>query len=177
MKYFKKMVGTRCYLSPVSMDDAEKFTEWLNDTEVSQYLQIVSQNISLYSEKEFMPKLIKSHVYSIVDLNTDTLIGNCGLLGIDHLNRTAEIGIFIGNKDYWSRGYGEEAMKLLLGYAFNFLNLRNIMLQVYSFNERAVTCYKKIGFKEIGRRRKALLRNMDEHDIIYFDILNNECGF
>lgn len=95
-------------------------------------------------------------------------------MDLDQVNRTAEVGIFIGNKEYWNKGYGEEALRLLLDYAFRFLNLRSIMLTVYAFNKCAYNCYKKVGFKEIGVRRKALLRNMKEHDIIYMDILDEE---
>ena len=174
MKYFKKLVGSKCYLSPISMDDAEQYTEWMNDMEVTDYLSILPQNISLYLENELLPNLIKSHNYAIIDLNTETLLGNFGLMKIDQIHRTAELGIFIGNKDYWSKGYGEDAILLMLKYAFNCLNIRNVMLQVFSFNERAVKCYKKVGFKDIGRRRNALVRNMQEHDVIYMDILNDE---
>lgn len=174
MKYFKKLTGSKCYLSPINLDDAGKYTEWLNDLEVTQYLSAASLCIPLHSEMELLPSISKSHSYAIVDMETDTLLGNCGLLDINHLNRTAEIGIFIGNKAYWNKGYGEEALKLLLNYAFNFLNLRNIMLRVLSFNERAIKCYSKIGFKEMGRRRKAIFRNMEEHDMIYMDVLNDE---
>jgi RimJ/RimL family protein N-acetyltransferase len=174
MKYFKKMVGEKCYLSPISLDDAEIFTSWLNDIEVTKNLTLAHDCISLNSEKELLPKLADSHNYSIIDLEKDEIIGNCGLMDMNNYNRTAEIGIFIGDKRYWSRGYGNEAMSLLLDYSFQYLNLRNIMLRVYSFNERAIACYKNVGFKEIGKWRNALQRNMKEYDIIFMDILNTE---
>ena len=172
MKYFQKMTGEKCYLSPMNMEDTEQFTRWLNDQEVVQYLDIAHINVSLPAEEKAMQRLINEHTYSIIDKKTDSLIGNCGLSDINHLNRTATVGIFIGNKDYWGKGYGTEALQLLLDYGFNTLNLRNIMLCVYSFNERARACYEKIGFKKIGVRRKALFRNGKEHDIIFMDILD-----
>jgi RimJ/RimL family protein N-acetyltransferase len=174
MKYFKKMIGEKCYLSPINIEDLEVFTEMLNDIEVTRNLLIVNKNITLQTEKEYLQNLSQSHEYSIIDSSTDTLIWNCGLMNIDHLNRTAETGIFIGKKNYWNKGYGEEALELLMDYSFQYLNLRNIMLTVYSFNERACACYQKIGFKEIGRRRNALVRENKEHDIIYMDLLNTE---
>jgi RimJ/RimL family protein N-acetyltransferase len=95
-------------------------------------------------------------------------------MDLDYLNQTGEIGIFIGNKKCWNNGYGAEALTLLMNYGFKALNLHNIFLKVYSFNERAIKCYKKIGFKIIGKRREALLRGQDRHDIIHMDILPDE---
>ena len=95
-------------------------------------------------------------------------------MDIDHLNQTAEIGIFIGNKHYWNKGYATEALQLLLDYGFKALNLRNVILKVYSFNENAKRVYEKIGFKIIGKRRKALKRGKEEYDIIFMDIMEEE---
>jgi RimJ/RimL family protein N-acetyltransferase len=168
------MVGKKCYLSPIDVNDVEKFTEWLNDLEVTEYLLLYPQIISLSNEKEFLEKLSKEHNYSIIDIETNELIGNCGLVGINHLNQTCECGIFIGNKNFWNKGYGTEALTLLLDYGFKALNLHNIFLSVYSFNERAIKCYEKIGFKIIGKRREAILRGKERHDMIFMDILYNE---
>jgi len=172
--YFRKMTGKKCYLSPIDVNDAVTFTEWLNDLEVIEYLTLYPQIISLEGEKDFLNKLSREHNYSIIDNDGDKLIGNCGLIGIDHLNQTAEIGIFIGNKKCWNNGYGSEALSLLLDYGFKALNLHNVSLRVYSFNERAKKCYGKIGFKVIGKKREALLRGNERHDIIFMDILRNE---
>jgi len=172
--YFKKMLGKKCYLSPIDVNDVEKFTEWLNDLEVTKYLIVYPHIISIENEKEFLGELSKEHTYSIVDNITNELIGNCGFGDIDHINQTAEVGIFIGNKKYWNKGYGTEALNLLLDYGFKALNLHNIFLRVYSFNERAKKAYEKTGFKIIGKRREALLRDKERHDIILMDILANE---
>jgi RimJ/RimL family protein N-acetyltransferase len=174
MKYFKKMVGEKCYLSPMNVDDFEQYTEWMNDLEITSNLGTSSSVLALHSEKEFLDKLSRSHNYAIIDKETDTLIGNCGFHKVNHEERNAEIGIFIGNKNFWNKGYGSEAMKLLMGYGFNYLNLRNIMLKVFSFNERGIAAYKKCGFKEIGRRRNSLSMNGKEYDDVYMDVLDNE---
>jgi RimJ/RimL family protein N-acetyltransferase len=172
--YFKKMIGTKCYLSPIDLNDAEKYTEWLNDIDVAQYLTIYPMMISLHGEKEALISLSKNHNYGIINLENDELIGNCGLMDIDNLNRTAEVGIFIGKKEYQNRGYGREALTLLIDFGFNTLNLKNIMLKVFSYNDRAIKCYENIGFKIIGRRRNAIERFQNTYDIIFMDILNNE---
>ena len=172
--YFRKMIGKKCYLSPMNVNDAEKFTEWLNDLEITKYLILYPTIISLENEKAALEKLSKEHNYSIIDNETNELIGNCGFGSINHINQTAETGIFIGNKNYWNKGYGTEALSLLLDYGFRALNLHNISLCVYSFNERAQRSYEKIGFKIIGRKREALLRDLKRHDVILMDILKNE---
>ena len=172
--YYKKMTGKKCYLSPIDLNDVGKFTEWLNDLEVTKNLLLFPHMISIENEKGFLEKLAKVHNYSIIDNSTNELIGNCGFSDIDHVNQTAETGIFIGNKKYWNNGYGTEALSLLLDYGFKALNLHNVLLRVYSFNERAKKSYEKIGFKIIGREREALLRGKERHDIILMDILYNE---
>jgi RimJ/RimL family protein N-acetyltransferase len=172
--YFRKMTGNKCYLSPLNSRDAGKFTEWLNDLEVTENLTLYSSIINTENEKIFLETLCKDHNYSIIDNDTNELIGNCGFLDLDHLNQTAEVGIFIGNKNYWNKGYGTEALTLLVDYGFEALNLHNIGLRVYSFNERAIISYEKAGFKKTGKRREALLRKDERHDIIFMDILCNE---
>jgi RimJ/RimL family protein N-acetyltransferase len=172
--YFKKLIGEKCYLSPIDTNDTEKFTEWLNDLEVTVNLQTYNTVINVESEKAFLDNLSKDHNYSIIDKKTDELIGNCGFMDIDQLNQTAEAGIFIGNKNYWNKGYGTEALILLLDYGFKALNLHNIMLRVYDYNKRAIKMYENIGFKQIAIRREALYRNLQWHDIIFMDILSSE---
>ena len=172
--YFKKMVGKKCYLSPMDVNDAEIYTEWLNDLEVIENLSIYNSIINVGTEKEILEKLSKEHNYSIIENETNELIGSCGFMELDHLNQTAEAGIFIGNKKYWNKGFGTEAFQLLLDYGFKALNLNNIILRVYSFNERAIKSYEKIGFKVIGKRRGALNRGNKLYDIILMDLINKE---
>lgn len=134
-------------------------------------LTLAPQSISLDSERGFLGKLSSGHNYSIVDLASDQLLGSAGLVDIDHLNQTAEIGIFLGNKDFWGRGYGREALSLLVDYSYQKLNLHHLMLRVYSFNERAIRCYRAVGFRPVGKLREALVRNRKKHDIVLMDLL------
>ncbi|MDR2194101.1 MAG: GNAT family N-acetyltransferase [Treponema sp.] len=172
--YFKKLVGNKCYLSPMDANDAEKYTEWLNDMDILVNLQLYNGIINVENERAFTNNVSKYHIYSIIDIKKDELIGNCGFMDIDNLNQTAEVGIFIGNKNYWNKGYGTEALTLLLDYGFKALNLNNIQLRVYGYNKRAKRCYEKVGFKQIGIRREALYRNLERHDILYMDIVSKE---
>jgi len=173
--YFKKLVGERCYLSPMDIKDVAKYTEWLNDLEVTTNLgPLYSDIFNIEREEEIMRDLSKKHNYSIIDITTDELIGSVGFLDVNNLNQTAEIGIFIGNKSFWGKGYGGEAMSLLMDYGFKALNLHNIFLVVFSFNQRGQKCYEKIGFKYIGKRREMINRGGKKYDLIYMDILYDE---
>ena len=172
--YFKKLVGKKCYLSPMDVNDAEKYTAWLNDLEITSYLTLSASLISVEGERKFLENAAMEHHYAIVDSATEELIGNASLADINHLHGTAEIGLFIGKKDCWGKGYGTEVMELLLDYGFAKLNLHNITLHVYSFNERAIRCYEKVGFKPAGRLREAFTLNRKKHDILIMDILPDE---
>ena len=168
------MSGNKCYLSPLNAHDAEQFAVWLNDLELTVNLDLYNSVINTENEKALLENLSKEHNYSIIDQETDALLGSAGFAAIDHLNQTAEAGIFIGNKQYWNRGYGTEALTLLLDYGFRALNLHNVLLKVYAFNERALACYEKTGFKRIGQRREAVLRGNKKSDVAYLDILYDE---
>ena len=175
MKYFKKLVGERIYLSPRNTEDAEIFTEWMNDFETTDFTGRSGCLMSLEGEKKFLEERNNEEAtFVIVTLDKDKLIGAIGLEDINYINRTAILGIFIGDKNYRDKGYGTEAIRLLLDYGFNYMNLNNIKLDVIEFNERAIKCYEKCGFKEYGRRRKASFINGKYYNRIEMEILSEE---
>ena len=152
MKYFKKIVGDRIYLSPINPLDAEQYVEWLNNIETAKYLGQYTKIHTVNGEEEWISSLPKNGGYNfaIVLKDGDKLLGNISLVNINNINRTAELGIFIGDEGYLSKGYGSEAIMLILDYGFNYLNLNNIMLRALSFNKRALNAYEKCGFKTFG---------------------------
>ena len=175
MKYFKKLVGERIYLSPRNSEDVEKFTEWMNDFEVTDYTGRSGSLMSLEGERRYLEENDNPEAtFSIITLEHNKLIGTVGLEKIDRTNRTAILGIFIGDKDYLSKGYGTEAIKLVLDYGFNYMNMHSIRLDLISCNERALKCYKKCGFKEMGRTRENKFVNGKYYDTISMDILSTE---
>ncbi len=175
MKYFKKLIGERIYLSPRNNEDIEKFTEWLNDFETTDYIGRSGAIMTIEKEKEYLESHSGDEAnFSIIRLEDDEIIGTVGLEYINHLNRRATLGIFIGEKEDRNKGYGTEAIKMLLEYGFKYLNLNNIKLDLMEFNERAYRCYQKCGFKEYGRRRKCNFINGKYYDTIEMDILAEE---
>ncbi|NMM63253.1 GNAT family N-acetyltransferase [Clostridium sp. P21] len=174
MNYFKKLVGKRIYLSPMNVEDAETYVKWLNDFSVTDGIGTSCRIASLESEKKWILQNNDKYQFAIVNLENDKLIGNCGIQGIEQSRQCAEVGLFIGDEENRNKGYGQEVLNLLLNYGFDYLNLNNIMLKVFSFNERAISCYKKVGFKEIGIRRQAYYFKGKFYDEVYMDILKGE---
>ena len=179
MQYFKKLVGERIYLSPKgsSEEEIEKFTEWMNDFQITDYTSRSSLLITLNGEKEYLEgesKNTKNRNFNIVDLKEDKLIGTVGLEEFNWVERSAVLGIFIGDKEYRSNGYGTEAIKLLLEYGFKYLNLHSIRLELLAVNERAHKCYLKCGFKDTGCERERVYINGKYYDKLHMDILENE---
>ncbi len=177
MPYHKQLAGAKCYLSPCLLEDADHWVEWFNDLEVTIPLGDEAYTpTSLEGEQEAIREILEdnSHVFTIVDSQTDQAIGRCMFFRVDAVNRTAMLGIVIGEKGYWDQGYGQEAVSLLLDYGFNLLNLDSVMLGTFSFNKRAIRCYEKLGFKLIGRRRDARIIAGQKYDLVLMDILAKE---
>ena len=175
MKYTKKLLGDTIYLSPRSKEDAEKFVEWLNDFKTTDFIGRSYQCVTMAAEKEYLENTEKEEAsFAIVTIQENKLIGSCALEKIDHIRRTATLGIFIGDIEERNKGYGAEAIRLILDYGFHYLNLHSVKLEVLAFNERAISCYRKCGFQEFGKRRESEFLNGKYYDRIYMDILESE---
>ncbi len=175
-KYLKKLIGDNIYLSPISVDDVEQYAEMVNNIKVSVGLGYLSYTniIDFESEKEFLISVKKEKMFAVRLLENDELLGNIGFNSLDIINRNGALGVLIGNPKYQRKGYGTEALKLILDYGFSFLNLRNISLSVFEYNEPAYNLYKKVGFKEAGRLRKAVEIMGKTYDVIIMDMLKEE---
>ena len=175
MKYFKKIIGERIYLSPINSEDYLKYLEWLNNFEIAKGINHYTDIVSIESEKEWLEKASSDkYKFAIINKKNDTLLGNISLMEINEINRTAELGIFIGDVNYLSHGYGSEAIMLLLDYAFNYINLNNVMLKVFDFNKRAIKAYEKCGFKTFGVWKKSHYFDGEYCDEIFMNILKED---
>ncbi|OEF98065.1 hypothetical protein BHF71_03330 [Vulcanibacillus modesticaldus] len=170
--------GKLVQLKAVEREDLPKYLEWMNDSEVRQYLAIgISYPLTMTEENDWYESMLKDKsrkTYAIHTIENDQLIGNCSLFNINWKNQSAVTGIFIGDKNYWGKGYGTEALRLLLYLGFQEFNLRRIELGVFEFNDRAIKSYKKLGFVEEGRKRRAIYRNGNFYDEVIMAILREE---
>jgi RimJ/RimL family protein N-acetyltransferase len=169
--------GSKVGLGPYLREHIETMVEYYQDPEVTIYANGELELTSIERATERYEKLSKETdriSFVIYELEKLSVIGDAGLRDINQQHGTATLGIGIGNKDYWGKGYGTEAVKLVVDYAFRFLNLYNVYLDTNSFNERAVHAYQKAGFKEIGRRRGATVIDGQRYDLIYMDCIVGE---
>jgi len=175
-RFYRKITGERLYLSPFdpeNVDSHTKWAEWHNDREVANYFGGFHNLVTVSSAKKTLPELI-GHRFDIVLQDGDELIGHISLHNIDHHHRNAFFGIMIGSAKHRNKGYGTEALRLLLEYGFKSLNLHNIMLSVVSDDHGAIACYKKLGFKDAGTRREWQFKNGKYVDVLYMDMLEHE---
>jgi RimJ/RimL family protein N-acetyltransferase len=149
------IVGDKVYLRPLEVEDADAFVPWRNDKEIRQYMGRTSPTNRIRGRERLEQCYISDqNIHLGLALKEmDRLIGAIGLYHISMTHRNAELGIIIGDKSCWSKGYGTEAMKLILEYGFDQLNLHRIYLFVLDFNTRAIRAYEKVGF-----RREAVFR-------------------
>ncbi|HLO04837.1 MAG TPA: GNAT family protein [Symbiobacteriaceae bacterium] len=103
-----------------------------------------------------------------------TLIGSITFRGLDRISRRATIGMMIGDKRYWGRGYGTAVVRQFVRFLFTSYNLHRIDIDTFSDNERAIRCYKKCGFVEEGRLRKAMWTTKGYRDQVMMGLLRED---
>lgn len=153
-----RLDGEKIYLRPLTTEDAcQEYVNWLNDPEVNQFLEIRFVKHTLEKLKDYIEKINKNPdilFLGIIREDTDAHIGNIKLGPIDWNHRVGDIGIMIGDKSSWGRGYAREAIKLLSDYAFNMLKLHKLEAGAYENNIGSIKAFLKVGFSEEGRKRK-----------------------
>lgn len=172
------LYGNNLRLRAIEREDIPRFVRWFNDPEVRQFLPMHEPLSRAKEERWFEEQLSRSNdLILAIEVrvgNEWTHIGNVGLHDIDLKNRTALVGIIIGEKNYWDRGHGREAIRVLLRYAFFELGLHRVELETVAFNARAMRCYQTVGFKQVGVRREAFFRDGTFQDVILMDLLAQE---
>lgn len=170
--------GTKVALTPQQRENVPTYWRWICDPAVNAGLTDVGACVSIENEYEWYDSNVakaggSSVNFDIHEVNGMRLVGDCSLFDIDHATGTAELGLIIGEKDCWNRGYATETVALLARYAFDILGLGSVILHVYDFNQRAITAYRKAGFREVGRRRGVRLGARAVQEVI-MDIVPGE---
>lgn len=172
------LYGERVRLRGIEREDILTFVRWFNDPEVRQYLLMYEPMSMAKEERWFEGQLDKRDDFLyVVEALIDgqwVPIGNVGLHRVDWKNRTAVFGIVLGEKAYWGQGFGTDATRTMLRFAFEELNLHRVELEVFDFNPRAIRCYEKAGFRREGTRRQAIFRDGRYHDAYLMAILQDE---
>lgn len=172
------LIGDRVRLRGIEREDLPTFVRWFNDPEVRQYLMMY-EPMSMAKEERWFEEMLErknDFVFAIeAQIGEQWVhIGNVGLHRIDWKNRTAMFGIALGEKAYWGQGFGTDATRTMLRFAFEELNLHRVELEVFDFNPRAMRSYEKAGFRHEGTRRQALFRQGRYHDVHVMAILQSE---
>lgn len=175
----KLLSGEKVYLTALEPEKvAELFNRWAGDTE---YWRLANSEPVIQFSVAGIKTWLEEHLYDkdnfffiIQTQKENRSIGDVGLYGIDWIHRNAYLGISIGEREEWGKGYGTDAVKVILELAFSELNLHRVSLTVFGYNQRAIRSYEKAGFRMEGRQRGFLKREGERWDLIYMGILRSE---
>jgi [ribosomal protein S5]-alanine N-acetyltransferase len=169
--------GERIHLRALMEKDlTSSYLQWLNDEEVCR-----NNSHAVFPNTEQRMKTYYNSiqnqlnvVLAIIHSDTDRHIGNVSLLNINWISRNAEFAILMGEKDFWGKGYGKEAARLIVQYGFERLNLHRIYCGTLNGNSGMIKLAASMGMKEEGRRREAIFKNGKYVDILEYGILYHE---
>jgi len=169
--------GTKVRIRAIEKTDIDEIMKWVNDREVMDNL-IMRYPVSRYQEEKWIEKALddpnpRNKVFAI-ETKDGVYLGGIGLHRIDWENSNTEVGIVIGNKEYWNKGYGTDAMFTILDFAFNQMNLHRVYLRVFEYNQRGVRSYQKCGFKKQGVLREDRYIRGEYRDTVMMGILRDE---
>jgi diamine N-acetyltransferase len=171
------IVGKSVALGPLQRGLLPTYQRWINDFAAARNLGVPPRPVSAEAETAWFDGVAANPhevAFTIYERAAWRPIGNTGLHAVDHRNRTAEFGILIGEPDARGRGFGTEATRLMLDYAFTALGLHNVMLRVFAYNLAGLRAYQKAGFREFGRRREAVFMGGRLWDVVFMECLASE---
>lgn len=170
------LVGPRLRLRPVTEADLPVFVRWFNDPELRFWLAMSeTPELTLEDEWEWYQEMREDPARITWVMEAEGRpIGNLALMNIDETNQRATLGIAVGEKGEWGRGYGTEAIQLVLGFAFKEMRLRRVDLCTDEDNVRGIRCYEKCGFVREGLLRQYRLRRGEPINCLMMSVLRDE---
>ena len=172
------LLGDKVRLTAVDKDDLSAIGRWFEDAGFARLFDAMpaapKSEAALSRWLEEVQKDKNGFLFAIRPVDGQSLLGYAELDGILWSNGTAWLGLGLGERDNWGKGYGAEAAQLVLNFAFNELNLRRVQLTVFSYNERAIALYEKLGFVREGVYRQYLQRDGRTYDMILYGLLRRE---
>lgn len=175
-----RIYGKRILLREYQEEDFRYIRKWVNDPAITDYLSdVFLYPHSIMNTESFLNAMIEggnpgTRGFVIGDMQTGKYIGQIDMFHIDWKNRCAEIGLVIGSQENLNKGYGREAINLLLDFAFHRMNLHRMELEVHDYNLRGYRCYQSCGFREEGRQRQKFFHKGIYRDKIQMGILKEE---
>jgi ribosomal-protein-alanine N-acetyltransferase len=172
-----KLESNRLYLREIQLSDVTaEYYQWLNDTEVTRYLEVRFEKNSIENIRDYVALLQNDQnnfLFGIFIKTNHQHIGNIKLGPINQIHRFAEIGLMIGDKNCWGMGYATEAIKTIVGYAFSTLNLNKLIAGCYQTNIGSTKAFEKAGFVIEGIHKKHFYCDDEFIDSIRLGLLNN----
>jgi RimJ/RimL family protein N-acetyltransferase len=170
--------GTKVRLTALSKDDAATISTWFSDV---GYLRLQDTNMArpqspaqILADLEELEKTPNAIIFAIRTVADGALIGTVGFHEIEWANQGAWLAMGIGEREAWGQGYGTEALRLALQYAFDELNLHRVTLTVIAYNERAIALYERAGFQREGVFREFGRRDGKRYDMYLYGLLRPE---
>ncbi len=170
--------GSLVRLTALAKDDAATLAGFSENTWVYRLMNsspavpyTVAETVKWIEKEQENPN---SFHFGIRNVETGALLGFCELDEIEWNHRACMLGIGLGDPEDWGKGYGRDAMEVLLRFGFHELNLHRIGLAVFSYNARAVALYESLGFVREGTVRERLSRDGKAHDMLLYGLLRVE---
>ena len=166
--------GERLLLRPLASGDLRRCVKWFSDPQIIRFLGR-NTPVTFAEEDKWFRDYERRTDEQIFAIEVDGRhIGNLGLHKIDRTHRKADIGIVIGEPEYWSMGIGTEAMRVALRYGFDALGLNKISLDVLEYNTRAIRTYERVGFQQEGIHREDLYKDGRFVNVVRMSLLARE---
>ena len=167
--------GERIYLRELGLSDVNgSYCDWMNDPEVNQYLESRFEEWTIDKLKDYIRKIRANPdkiFLAIIAKDENRHIGNIKIGPINRIHKRAEIGLIIGEKSFWGKGFASEEIKLVVDYAFNELGLHKLTAGVYSNNVGSIKAFENVNFSIEGVRKKHCLCNGDYVDGVLLGIV------